>query len=230
MRHLSPEIVTVILSRNGSRRLPGKMTRTLVGTDVTVLDFILDRCKRLDTWPNVIVATSSSERDNSIEDIANIKGVRVYRGSESDVAGRFIKAAEKFNCKWAHRLNGDNLIFDYEAINNAMKKVSDNVDLISNVKNDHIPGLSIEIVRMLAVKNAYNLMSKDEREHILPKVYKLIPNNRLKWIDNIKIFNLGKVALDTQEDFSNLEGIIRKFKNITEASQASFAEIIKVHC
>ena len=65
MKNFKHKVVTVILARNRSRRLPGKMTQVLANTDITVLDFILDRCKKLDTWPNIIVATSNNKCDDS---------------------------------------------------------------------------------------------------------------------------------------------------------------------
>ena len=89
----------------------------------TVLDFILNRARNLDNWPNVILATTDLDQDDELEKIARSHNIDTYRGSVDDVASRFIEAANKKNADWINRVNGDNVFFDYEKINYGIKLI-----------------------------------------------------------------------------------------------------------
>ena len=125
-------ICSVILARLGSSRLPHKAIKRF--GDKTVLDFILNRARNLDNWPNIILATTDLDEDDELEKIAASHNIRTYRGSVEDVAGRFIGAANIQGAKWINRVNGDNVFFDYEKINYASRliKKMPEIDLISN--------------------------------------------------------------------------------------------------
>lgn len=86
-------ICTVILARLGSSRLPKKMIKPF--GDKSILDFILNRARNLDNWPNIILATTDLDQDDELEEIAKNHNIDTYRGSVDDVASRFIEAANK---------------------------------------------------------------------------------------------------------------------------------------
>ena len=94
------------------------------------------------------MATTDLDQDDELEKIAKNHNIDTYRGSVDDVASRFIEAANEKNAKWINRLNGDNVFFDYEKINHAIKltETLPDVDLITNVNENHIPGFSVEII------------------------------------------------------------------------------------
>ena len=76
----------VVQARTGSTRLPGKVLQELGGRPL--LRFMLDRLADLRV-DELVVATSTLDRDDAVVDIARDAGRPVVRGSESDVLDRF---------------------------------------------------------------------------------------------------------------------------------------------
>ena len=191
-------VCTVILARLGSSRLPKKMIKQF--GEKTILDFILNRARNLDNWPNVILATTDLDQDDELEKIAKNHNIDTYRGSVDDVASRFIEAANKKNAKWINRLNGDNVFFDYEKINYAAKlvKTLPDVDLISNVSENHIPGFSVELVSRDAISRAYKKMNLFQKEHVTKFFYENHKNYNIHWLSNVE--KLSALAIDSIED------------------------------
>ena len=62
------KILTIILARMGSSRLPGKVHSKIGNT--TALEFIIERCKELFNWPNIVLATTNKDQDNVLIDTA----------------------------------------------------------------------------------------------------------------------------------------------------------------
>jgi spore coat polysaccharide biosynthesis protein SpsF len=192
-------VCTVILARIGSSRLPKKMIKQF--GEKTILDFILNRARNLDNWPNVILATTDLDQDDELEKIARSHNIDTHRGSVDDVAKRFIEASNLTDCKWIGRVNGDNIFFDYEKINYAaslIKKLPD-IDLISNVNNTHNPGFSVEIVSKNTITESYKKMNTFEKEHVTSYMYKNLSEFKVHFIQNRK--NLESLAIDTDEDY-----------------------------
>ena len=201
-------ICTVILARLGSSRLPKKMIKQF--GEKTILDFILNRARNLDNWPNIILATTDLDQDDELEEIAKNHNIDTYRGSVDDVASRFIEAANKKNVKWVNRLNGDNIFFDYEKINHAIKltKTMQDIDLITNVNENHIPGFSVEIILKKAMKEAYLKMNSLQKEHVTQYFYNNSSSYDIHFIKNRS--NLESMAIDTEEDYNNASKLLRE--------------------
>lgn len=193
-------VCTVILARLGSSRLPKKMIKQF--GDTTMLDFILNRARNLDNWPNIILATTDLDQDDELEKIARNHNIDTYRGSVDDVASRFIEAANKKNTKWVNRLNGDNVFFDYEKINHAIKlaKSLSDIDLISNVNKEHIPGFSVELVTKNAINKAYKKMNLFHKEHVTKFFYDNLNDYNIHWLSNEE--KLSALAIDSIEDLN----------------------------
>ena len=63
-------ICSVILARLGSSRLPHKAIKRF--GDKTILDFILNRARNLDNWPNIILATTDLDEDDELEKLLQV--------------------------------------------------------------------------------------------------------------------------------------------------------------
>lgn len=107
----------IIQARTGSTRLPGKMALPFDG-DHPVLAVILRRIVAAMTGMDaeIIVATTTDSRDDLIESIASSSGIKVFRGSESDVLGRFIGAARSVEATKVIRVCADNVFLDMESL------------------------------------------------------------------------------------------------------------------
>ena len=86
-----PSTLCVVQARTGSTRLPGKVLQDLGGRPL--LRFMLDRLADLRV-DELVVATSTLDRDDAVVDVAWDAGRQVVRGSESDVLDRFVDALD----------------------------------------------------------------------------------------------------------------------------------------
>ena len=190
-------VCTILLARLGSSRLPKKHLKKFC--DLTIIEFLFKRATLLNTWPNFILATTNNKEDDALEEIAGMHKINIFRGSENDVVDRIIKASEITNAKWINRLNGDNIFFDYELINDAISKIpsSNEIDLISNVTNTKTQGFTVEIIKKELLIENYSYMNDENKEHVTQYFYKN-NNNNILWLKNRK--NLKNLTIDTKND------------------------------
>lgn len=213
-------VCTILLARLGSSRLPKKHLKEFCG--ITVIEFLFKRANLLSNWPNFILATTTNSEDDELEEMANRYKVNVFRGSENDVVDRIIKASEIFNANWINRLNGDNIFFDYELINDAILKTSmdNNIELISNVTDSKTPGFTVEIIKKDALVKNHHLMDKDQREHVTQFFYQNYDNSKFYWLDNKK--NLINLAIDTQDDLNRAKKLTQEPYNFDYKTPVSY--------
>lgn len=155
----------------GSTRLPGKALKGVVGKPM--LWHMFNRLENSQEIDLVVLATSTSPKDNELEQFAKNYDLPFYRGSEGDVLGRYYEAAEKFQGNTIVRLTGDCPLIDPAVMD---KVISSHLDLDSdytaNTINRTYPrGLDTEVIGYDALEKAHNEASKDyEREHVTPYI------------------------------------------------------------
>lgn len=99
-------IAAIVQARTGSRRLPGKVLRTILGK--SVLEHIADRLRRVRGLDLVIFATTPGEADQPIVREAERLGLGWALGSEQDCVQRFGRAADKYGVEHFVRITADN--------------------------------------------------------------------------------------------------------------------------
>ena len=82
----------------------------------SILEWVLSRVKSAKMVDRVVLATSTASGDDSLAEIASRMQVHVVRGSESDVLGRFLLAAEMHQAHNVIRVCADNPFIDPEEI------------------------------------------------------------------------------------------------------------------
>jgi spore coat polysaccharide biosynthesis protein SpsF len=98
-------VVATIEARMGSSRLPGKVLMKAV--DRPLLSLMVERVRRARYLDEVVVATTSAERDSVIADLCQAEGIAVFRGSEDDVLGRVVAAGRAHGAEVSVLLTGD---------------------------------------------------------------------------------------------------------------------------
>ena len=98
----------------GSARLPGKVLKPIAGKPM--LDHVLGRLSQLTFPVKVVVATSDQTQDDSILLHCLARGVKVFRGSETDVLDRYYQCAHKNGFEHVVRLTADNPFTDIEEL------------------------------------------------------------------------------------------------------------------
>lgn len=205
------EICAIIQARMGSTRLPGKVLKTLCGK--SVLENIIDNLLKSKYVKNVIVATTDTSQDDSIEiEISKTKAT-IFRGNELDVLDRYYNASKINKVKNIIRITGDNPIIDYRLLDECIEKFYSNK--IDYLRTEKFPlGMGFEIFTFEALEKAYfNAKKGYEREHVTPHLYDL--NNKFKIFlyKNKNDYSKYRVTLDTQEDFQVIKAIYEDLFN-----------------
>ena len=106
----SEKVVAVIEARMGSTRLPGKVLKKVMGRPL--LSFLVERLRGSIMLNDIVVATSVDPRDDLIADFCCREGILCHRGSENDVLGRVVEAAELEGAQIYVEISGDCPIID----------------------------------------------------------------------------------------------------------------------
>ena len=222
-------IIAIIQARMGSTRLPGKVLMEV--NDRPLLAYQLDRISKSKKLDKVIVATSTLERDNAIENFCKDYGVDCYRGSENDVMSRYYDCAKKYNSDIVVRMTADCPFIDPEIIDKVVQKFKDdNVDYCGNTvppdTNRFPDGSDIEVFSMEVLEQA-NLEVKDElfREHVTFQFWQDDKYISSQFTQN-KDWSAYRITVDYPEDFE----VVRYILNVLNKKRTfgNLGEIISI--
>ena len=209
----------IIEARMTSRRLPGKVLKTVMGRPL--LYYLIQRVKKSRFIDKIIIATTKNSEDNEIVEFAKKYKIRVFRGSEYDVMGRVIGAAKKYKVENIVEITSDCPLVDSNLIDMFILNFKhNNVDYLHNAGVRSYPdGMDINIFNLKSIKKAYKLTkSKVDREHITFFFRK--NKNKFKQINLISSVNLYwpqlGLTIDQKEDYILIKKILEHFgkKNI----------------
>lgn len=106
----------------GSTRLPGKVLRNIAGRPL--LAYLVERISRSRTLDEIVVATTASRRDNVIIEECERRGIPNFRGSETDVLGRYVSAARASRADIIVRVTADNPFTDPDSIDRVVDAIT----------------------------------------------------------------------------------------------------------
>lgn len=203
----------VLLCRYSSSRLPGKIFKQIEGRPL--IDYIVERILEVVTPADLVIATSTDPSDDQIAAYCLQHGLGVYRGSLTNVAERFMNAAQKNNWDYAVRINGDNLFVEMDTMRQMINLANTGeYDFLSNTHDKTFPqGMSVEIVKMDFYKKVYGLFaSSEDFEHVTYYLHKN-PVGHFYFLKNTTVPGAGdlKFAIDEQKDFDLGQQIFSRF-------------------
>jgi spore coat polysaccharide biosynthesis protein SpsF len=102
--------IIIIQARNGSSRFPYKMVKQL--GNYPILEWVIRRVLRTRMVGSIVLATSDNQRDSQLEKIAEACRIKVFRGDELDVLGRFKSAVDLYGGDPIIRVCADNPFID----------------------------------------------------------------------------------------------------------------------
>lgn len=201
--------VAIVQARMGSTRLPNKVMKAIGG--IPMIELLLSRlalAKRLD---QIVLATSTDDRNLPLVEHVKDLGYVCVRGSEHDVLQRYLDAATQVDADVLVRITGDCPLVDPVLVDRAIDEFfSQQVEYLTNSSPASFPdGLDIEVFNTGALKRAA-LESADpfDHEHVTPYLRK--PG----------LFKTG--VLTNDEDLSNLRWTVDEpadFEVISEVFQ-----------
>ena len=202
-------IITVIQARMGSKRLPGKSLKLLLGQPM--LERLIDNVHGANLVNKFVVATSDKSIDDDIQDLCMKLNIDCYRGNEKDVLSRFIEVCKIYKADLLVRLTGDNPFVEKSLIDfMLMKYLKDysDYDYIHNVENSGFPyGLYVEIFTNRALFKAN--VSKDllDREHVT-RYFKSNKNDfKIGLVKAHRKYKYSHLTVDTNAEFIEAENI-----------------------
>jgi spore coat polysaccharide biosynthesis protein SpsF len=210
----------VVQARTGSTRLPGKVLQELSGRPL--LRFMLDRLSDLRV-DELVVATSTLERDDAVAEIARDAGRPVVRGSETDVLDRFAAALAAHPADHVARLTADCPLADPVLVESVLARHLDRgADYTSNVFPRTFPrGLDCEVVTADALRTAHaEAVDPVEREHVTPFLYRRPERFALANMRNDTPLGREGWTVDTADDLAFVRKIVASMSDGTVASDA----------
>ena len=140
-----------IQARLSSKRFPKKILYKL-GT-LTVIEYLINRIKTININKNICVATTDKKSDNTLTEKL-YKKVKIFRGSEDDVLGRYFFLAKKIKARQIIIITSDCPFVDRKVIEKAVEIYeSGKYDYVSNIlKRTYPDGLDVEIFSFTALE------------------------------------------------------------------------------
>lgn len=212
------KVVCIMQARVGSTRLPEKVLKNICGK--TVLEHDINRLKKVNNIDEIVIATTTEEKDILIVNEANRLGIKYFRGSEADVLSRYYYAAKENNADVVVRVTSDCPCIDFKITEEIIEFYLNNIDkydyLSNTIDRTYPRGLDTEIFNFNVLEEAFKYAEKEyEREHVTPYIWS---NNKYK-LKQYKAKNDNsdiRLTLDTEED---LELITEVYKNLYENNE-----------
>ena len=219
-------IVAIIQARMNSDRLPGKVLKNICGK--SMLSRVVQRVNCATSLDNVVVATSDTNVDDSIENECHKLGVLVFRGSENDVLDRFFQAALVYKAEVAVRITADCPLIEPAVIDKVVQAfLGSDVDYASNTLIRTYPrGLDVEVISLHALTIAWkNSIKPYHRAHVTPYVYENADLFKLLSVTNSSDWSKYRWTVDTHED---LQFVRRVYEILGGNSLFSWNDVLKL--
>ncbi len=207
---MQKRVIAVIQARTNSERLPRKVLMPLGGRPV--IDHVIIAVKGATLIDSVVLATTVQACDDELAAAGERMGVRVFRGSENDVLGRFVEALECDNADVVIRITADNPLLDPLVIDRVVQEfLRGGCDYASNNLERSWPrGMDTEVFTRHALDRAH-------REGLLPEHREHVTIYMRTNPDTFRLRNVSapvdetcpelRLSLDTKEDYVLLQKV-----------------------
>lgn len=209
-------VIAIIQARMGSSRLPGKVLMNLMGK--SVLEHVIYRVRQCKEIDDVIIATTTLQKDDVIVNKLNNIGIRSYRGKEEDVLERYYEAAKAYNVTDVVRITSDCPLIDPKVIDEVIRFYKQNsYDIVTNAPGDESErtyprGLDVEVFSFRSLEEAnFNATEEYQREHVTPYIYE--HKFKVFKYKNKLDYSSYRWTLDTWEDFELISKIYEAMYN-----------------
>jgi spore coat polysaccharide biosynthesis protein SpsF len=204
--------LAIIQAHMGSTRLPGKVLRDLGGR--TMLARVVRRAQRARLISEVAVACSTEAADDAIVAECKSLGIRVHRGSDSDVLDRYHGAAEAYNPEAIVRITSDCPLIEPEVCDKVISHfVESGADYVSNTIDRSYPrGLDTEVCKRSCLDQAWREATEPyQRVHVTPYLYQNPALFKIEQVRGDIDLNELRWTVDTPEDYSFISRIYENF-------------------
>lgn len=204
------KIVATIEARMTSSRLPGKVLLPIGG--VPALELLITRLKRSKYLDQICVATTINTTDDPLAALAERLGVKYFRGSETDVLGRVLGAAQSVDADIIVEITADCPFMDPAIVDRGIEEfMSRDVDYVGNTTDakhlSYANGLDVQVfpARILAEVDALTTDPID-RTHVSYYIFTHKERYRCyNYEAEAEIFGPEiRITLDEEDDYKAL--------------------------
>ncbi len=209
--------LAIIQARMGSRRLEGKVLKKIGGK--TLIWHIINRLKKIRQIDHIVIATSTSKKDDSLARYCQSLSIDCFRGSEGNVLDRIYRTAQKYKPQNIIRITGDCPFIDYSLTRKLIRlSLQSKADLASiaaglgasKIIKQYPSGLDTEIFSYNALNKTWNeATSKNDKEHVTTYMWR---NDRIfkvvRLIPEVN-YNMFRLSVDTKDDLNLVRDIYR---------------------
>jgi spore coat polysaccharide biosynthesis protein SpsF len=211
----NPETLIVIQARRGSTRLPDKIMMPLAGKPLLIR--MVERVQAIKTPAKIVVATTTDENDDIVEQLCKENNIECFRGHPADLLERHYKCAEKYKADIISKIPSDCPLIAPQIIDKAFDYyLKNDFDFVSNLHPATYPdGNDVEIMSFDALETAYKeAVLPLEREHTTPFIWER-PDR----------FKIGNVEWETGQDYSTLYRFTIDYKEDYEFIKRIYDEL-----
>ena len=151
------KLVACLACRNNGSRLYAKPLQNLdINKKVTILDYIIDLLKTIDSIDSIVLAISEGIENEVFKLYAQKHSIDYVVGDENDVLERLIKACKKANGTDIFRMTTESPFNCFDLVGNAWDShVQGDFDFSAL---DHVPdGAGMEIIKLSAYEKSWAL-------------------------------------------------------------------------
>ena len=211
------KFIATIEARMTSSRLPGKVL--LQASGIPLLEHLVNRLRAVQSIDGIVLATTTNDSDDPLEEFARQMNINCFRGSELDVMERVIRAASSVNADVIVEITGDCPIIDSEIVEQAIRIYKyNNADYVSNAIIRSFPdGMDVQVFSLDTLVKSFQMTNSPlDHEHVTlhirnhPEIFNhinLIAPPEMHWPE------LG-LTLDEISDYNLLKFIIEYFEKI----------------
>lgn len=211
----------------GSTRLPNKVMKPIGG--VPMIELLLARLAKSKQIDQIVLATSTDERNTPLVEHVQKLGYTCVRGSESDVLDRYLVAARQAKANVVVRITGDCPLIDPVLVDQVIAQFkAQGVDYLSNVAPASYPdGLDTEVFTLQALERA-GRESQDpfDHEHVTPYLRKpgLYQTGVMQHTEDLSAL---RWTVDEPADF---EVVSQVFAHFAPNIHFSWTEVLGLQC
>jgi spore coat polysaccharide biosynthesis protein SpsF len=203
VRPVDRPVVCISQARMGSTRLPGKVMLPILGRPM--LAWHLSRLSRSKQVDLLVVATTLDPRDDGIVELCQSMGVASFRGSESDVLGRYAATAAAFNAATVVRVTSDCPLIDPQLVDEVIASYGakrPQIDYAALAPQDFPRGLDTEVFgRQALIEADLDAIDPPEREHVTPYIYRRPNHFRCVRLSGAQRFGAYRWCVDEPADY-----------------------------
>ena len=205
------KIVTVIQARTGSTRLPGKVTKEILGKSLVVR--MVERVQASALKGCVVVATTRDAEDDLIESVCNDNRILCYRGSTNDLLDRHYQAGKWQEADAVVKIPSDCPLIDPQVIDKVLLYYLDHdFEFVSNLHPATYPdGNDVEVMNFNTLETAWKEATRDfEREHTTPYIWEhpeKFKIGNVVWENGLDYSMSHRFTIDYAEDFMFIKAI-----------------------